>query len=120
MKYTIYQICITDEEYAIIDAMDQPDTHPKYAAKRYHYDDVEQGRKDYADGLYTKVGVIEANDLEHVFHISNCPWDREELEPRITRLNKMHSVSVGDIIEDGNGDLHYCESYGFADLLEVA
>lgn len=57
---------------------------------------------------YSKVAIIRARDLDEVFQISNA--GREE---HITRLDKMHTVSVGDVIEDEMGDLWVVSQDGF-------
>ena len=57
---------------------------------------------------YSKVAIIRARDLDEVWQISNA--GREE---HITRLDKMASVSVGDVIEDEMGDLWVVSQDGF-------
>ena len=51
------------------------------------------------DACYKPVCEIVADDLTHVFEVGNMGP-----EDRITRLDRMHSVSVGDIIEDESGE----------------
>lgn len=117
MKYDIYQIVLTKEDTRVINSMENPHgNHPKFRARLHS----QIGEYEAAKGHYEKVAEIEGNDLEHVFHISNCPWDREELEPRITRLTeRMHSVSVGDIVVDGNGIQWGVADIGFDEVQEV-
>lgn len=57
---------------------------------------------------YSEVARIRARDLDEVFQISNS--GREE---HIVRLDRMHSVSVGDVIEDEMGDLFVVAQDGF-------
>ena len=61
--------------------------------------------------MYKPVAVIEADDHNGVFHIGNLGP-----EDKIERLDQMHSVSVGDIIEDDNGDIVYVDSCGFGEI----
>jgi hypothetical protein len=67
----------------------------------------------YAE-YYKPVCIIEAEDLNGVFEIGNIGP-----EDSITRLAQMHSVSVGDIIEDPEGAQHMVDSFGFKELTNV-
>lgn len=53
----------------------------------------------------TPVCTIKAKNLDEVFEIGNIGP-----EEKITRLNKMHSVSVGDIIDDSTTGKRYIVS----------
>ena len=53
---------------------------------------------------YTPVYRVEADDLNHVFALTNHWGDRE----RVLRLDRGHSTSVGDIIETGQVFLFDC------------
>lgn len=108
MKYSIFQINFSRKEYNEIDGMRDPrGNHPKYKAyTATMFEEFEAGK-----GYYTKVAEIEANDLEHVFHIGNMGP-----EEKITRLDRMHSISVGDIVVDGNGIQWGVEGVGFKEL----
>jgi len=57
---------------------------------------------------YTKVAEVAADDLEHVFEVGNIGP-----EDRITRLDKMHSISVGDIVADADGNCSVVCNVGF-------
>lgn len=63
-------------------------------------------------GHYDLVATIEANDLEDVFRIGNGYGD----ESAITRLGKMTSVSVGNIVMDENNEAWACASIGWDKL----
>ena len=63
------------------------------------------------DSCYTKVAEVVADDLNHVFEAGNIGP-----EDRITRHDHMHSISVGDIIEDPDGVKHVVASFGFEQL----
>jgi hypothetical protein len=61
-----------------------------------------------AHKYYDLVAEIEAKTLEQVFDIGNIGP-----ESAITRRAPMHSVSVGDIIMNEQGDMHLVASMGF-------
>ena len=59
---------------------------------------------------YTHVANVYTDDMEYAFNLMNL-WEGsdnivEELEP-------CSSMSVGDILEDGNGKFFRCASFGF-------
>ena len=60
---------------------------------------------------YTKVAEVVADDLEHVFEVGNIGP-----EDRITRFDKMTSISVGDIIADADGNRWAVMNVGFMPL----
>lgn len=62
---------------------------------------------------YNKVSEIVADDLDEVFQIGNIGP-----EERITRLDRMSSISVGDVIEDEEHRLYVVKSFGFERLGE--
>ncbi len=62
---------------------------------------------------YTKVAEVVADDLEHVFEVGNIGP-----EDRITRLDKMHSISVGDIIADADGNCSVVFNFGVTPLAQ--
>jgi len=111
MKYSIYQINFNSDEAREINSMANPHVdHDKFVAHR-----MTTG-EDFAAGVgfYKKVAEVEANDLEHVFHIGNMGP-----EESITRLDRMHSISVGDIVIDGNGIQWGVAGAGFTELYDI-
>ena len=62
---------------------------------------------------YKIVCEIEADDMDQVFEIGNIGP-----ESKINRLDRMHSVSVGDIIRDDRGLMFVVSSFGFTRLGE--
>ena len=63
---------------------------------------------------YEFVALIDAQSLDHVFHISNACDIDEKLETLIERIQPMHSVSVGDIIHNLTTDETFVvANYGF-------
>ena len=62
--------------------------------------------------FYSHVADVEAKDEEHAFELMNV-WN----DPgAITVLGQMHSLSVGDILVDENGDHLFCDSFGFVNF----
>jgi hypothetical protein len=117
MLYQIFQIQFSDQDIADVNA-DMPNA--KYTAKRnIDFDFGDIGIKTLASeafdsGLYTHVANITGNDLEHVFQISNLC-----IEDNIQRLGRKSSLSVGDIIVDGNGIMWVCDKFGFEEIVGV-
>lgn len=60
------------------------------------------------NNTYRFVAWINASDLDGVFRASNMGD-----EDQIVRFAKMHSLSVGDIIQDDQGAIWICSSFGF-------
>ncbi len=63
---------------------------------------------------YQEVCIIEAEDLNEVFEIGNIGP-----EEKITRLQRMHSVSVGDVIQDDQYRLFVVKGIGFERLSQM-
>jgi len=63
---------------------------------------------------YQEVCIIEAEDLDEVFEIGNIGP-----EEKITRLQRMHSVSVGDVIQDDQYRLFVVKGIGFERLSQM-
>lgn len=104
MKYTIHQIVLTDAD---IRAVNDGETVAKFDAQR----DSMHGRiVDH--GFYEAVATIEtvtSIGLEEVFNIGNVGNEQ------VTVLDgkRMHSITVGDIIEDENGGRFVVAGIGF-------
>jgi hypothetical protein len=95
-----------------IDAMDQ--NGGAYMARLETTFKGSLGYKAEHSQYYKPVCNIDAEDLNGVFQIGNIGP-----EERITRLAPMHSVSVGDIIEDPAGTQYMVNSFGFKELTNV-
>lgn len=99
MKYSVYQINLTDVQY------DDAVIVETYRGVQFGCS-VESVMA--AKPLYSKVAVIDAEDLEQVFTIGNIGP-----ESKIERLAPMHSVSVGDVVVDSNGMASFVAPMGF-------
>lgn len=114
MKYTVYQIRYTEDEIAGINA-------GMKSMKREIRDDmsmdfrgekmVDLVEKALYENLYTAVSFIEATCLDEVFQVGNIGP-----ETQITRLDRMASISVGDLIEDEDGNRHVVANFGFKEV----
>jgi len=62
---------------------------------------------------YKEVCAIEAADLDEVFKIGNIGP-----EEKIERFDRMHSISVGDVIRDDRGRCFVVSPIGFKRLGE--
>ena len=62
---------------------------------------------------YKEVCAIEAKDLNEVFEIGNIGP-----EEKIERFDRMHSISVGDVIRDDRGRCFVVSPVGFKRLGE--
>ena len=62
---------------------------------------------------YNLVARCEADNLDEVFHIGNGFGDQDKIE----RLERMHSLSVGDLVEDvETGELFMCDPEGWTSI----
>ncbi len=62
---------------------------------------------------FAKVAEVATTNLEECFAIMNR-WDDED-ERRVNRLSPLHSLSVGDIVEN-DGKFFICDRFGFKEV----
>lgn len=106
-QYKVFQFQLDDADTDLVNAQGW-DASDKLRA----YMEVRFGRwSPVAHKYYDLVAEIEATDLEQVFEIGNIGP-----EQAITCHAPMHSVSVGDIIMDEQGDMHLVASMGFTKI----
>ena len=115
MKYQLLQIKLSDAEVDKINA-EGHDSVPKHKMKLNM--SIGMGKKiapiakeAYELGYYTHVSNITADSLNGVFEVGNIGP-----EENIERLDRMHSVSVADIIVDPEGNKHVVASFGFEEV----
>ena len=109
--YEIHQINLTDRQ---IDEVNTPGTElPEFFKKYTRTTFAPEASAIYdAIDMYGHVANITAENLNAVFHIGNMGP-----EENIDRFDRMHSLSVGDIIVDTtDGATHYVDSTGFGRL----
>jgi hypothetical protein len=115
MNYKLYQIHLTEAEHNQVNA-EGHNSVPKHRLKldmsfttNPHVAELAKEAMD--KGYYTHVSNIEADSLEGVFEVGNIGP-----ESAITRLDKMYSVSVADVVETPEGVRHVVASVGFEQL----
>ena len=114
-SYKIFQIRLSDEDYAKINETGHVSV-PKNKARieihvaTYEDKDISSLVREALDrGFYDHVADIEAADLHDVFRVGNVGP-----EEAITRHAPMHSISVGDVIEYDDGVRYVVLPTGFA------
>ena len=108
MLYTVHQINLTRDDIDAINAGGEtPESYYRYVHARL---DPTPDRIAAAlnAGDYAPACRIEAGSLDGVFEVGNIGP-----EESIERLDVMHSVSVGDVIEDPDGNRHFVADFGF-------
>jgi hypothetical protein len=105
--YKVHQIRLTDNEIILVNLKGHGSV-PKQAARLAVWKGT--WKPEYRKH-YTHVSTIVAPSLEDVYKIGNIGP-----ESAIARHASMHSISVGDIIEDASGQEHMVASFGFTEL----
>jgi hypothetical protein len=114
MKYQLMQIQLSDAEVDAINAANDHGAIPKNKMRIAMQMDFSGSKtakiaaEALSKGFYTHVANIEASDLDEVFEVGNIGP-----ESAIERLNRMSSVSVGDVIVDEEGNASVVASFGF-------
>ena len=113
MKFKLYQIHLTEDEYNKVNA-EGHNSVPKHLTKIDMSFTEEPGalaKKAMDNNWYTHVSNITAKDIEDVFRVRNIGP-----EENIERLAPMFSVSVGDVVENETGDQFVCASFGWKEV----
>lgn len=111
MTYRVYQLKIAREVYDYVNKVGHAEAAVKYPEYKVSKDIRFQGSAKWEPSMFayfTPVCEIAASNLDQVFDIGNIGP-----EEKIVRLDRMHSVSVGDIIEDSTGEFHMVDDFGF-------
>jgi len=155
MSYNIFQIKLSESVYDFVNGSEggHTKTAEKFPEYNAHLETQHRGSEGFTTGMfehYTKVCEVagfEHRNLEIVFKILNGFYFDEETgtdsifeefvsgfkmktflnkkTKEVTELRDMHSLSVGDIIEDTvTGTFHMVDGCGFSEIniksLEVA
>lgn len=110
-KFAIYQIQFTEAQYTAINAGEMIAAFEAKNKMNMDFSGNKLGGladEAMAEGHYTHVANIEANDFNEVFEIGNIGP-----EQNIERLTRMSSISVGDVIVDEEGNTAVVSPYGF-------
>ena len=114
MQYKVHQIQLTNAEIDLINAEGHDAVHKQSLKLDMGLRKNDTGlvaRDAMNRGYYTHVANIEADTLEEVFHIGNVGP-----ESAYTRFSPMHSISVGDVVEDEAGTQSVVANFGFKQL----
>jgi hypothetical protein len=102
MKFDVFQINLSDEENSVpmiretyLDKIMKPNASAILKAKVF----------------YKKVATIDATSFNDVFEIGNIGP-----EEKIQRIDRMHSVSVGDVIVSEDGIAKFVAPIGFQNV----
>lgn len=103
----VYQIRPTDAEIDLINRGEL--TSPRI--KAYYTRMSGQVKLDDVP-YYEHVANVMTNDMEEAFRLMNL-WDDKS---KVEKFGRCSSLSVGDIIEQADGRLYVCASFGFEPL----
>ena len=113
MQYKVYQIQLTDAEIDLINEKGHNAVHKQSLKLDMNFKDNTGSiaADAFKRGYYTHVANITADTLEGVFHIGNMGP-----EENIERVSRMHSISIGDIVETANGEQSVVATFGFKEV----
>ncbi len=114
MRFTVKQIQITDRVYDQVNILGHEEAAQTFPEYRAYMDTMFKGSEGYKpeySEFYKPVCIIEADNLNRAFDVGNIGP-----EENITRLARMHSVSVGDIIVDEAGKAVMVDRFGFKEI----
>ena len=107
----VFQIQLTDAEIGTLNREGWESTNERIRA--YGTRSFESTFKSENFKHYDYVADVDTNDHEEAFMLMNL-WEDES---KITRRHdKVSSMSVGDIIEDEDGNLFRVASFGFTKI----
>lgn len=114
-KFKLHQIHLTDEEHDLVNAKGH-DAVPKHLIKcnmNFNDDVVALAKEAFDKDYYSHVSNINAKSVEGVFSVGNMGP-----ESQIERFAdcSMYSVSIGDIVEDEDGNKSVVAMYGFKEV----
>ena len=116
MRYTVFQFHMSREIADKVNELGWGEAYKQYPEVRIQRDCKFQGSEGFNAWMseyFNPVCNIDADSLEGVFHIGNVGP-----EESIERLDRMHSVSVGDVVRDNEtGTYHMVDGMGFTQLL---
>jgi len=120
-QYKVYQIVLTKEEVDKVNAEGHGSV-PKHSARTdMHFTDNPEtiAYDAMSKGFYTHVANVTASNLENVFEIGNSDFEDNYFDRiKLKKLKPMHSVSIGDVIENPEGVQYVVAEIGFKKLGE--
>jgi len=106
----VYQIQLADLEITIANS---GSTSPRL--KAYFDRSLDGSFKAENFQYYTHVANVDVDGFEQAFRAMNL-WQDDVHFDRVEKLGRCSSMSVGDIVEDHDGKLYRCASFGFTAL----
>jgi hypothetical protein len=106
----VYQIQLTDLEITIANS---GGSSPRLMA--YFDRSIESYFKAENFQHYTHVANVDVDGFEQAFEAMNL-WNESRYFDRVEKLGRCSSMSVGDIVEDHDGKLYRCASFGFTEI----
>lgn len=114
MRYTVFQYHMSDDALNKLNSVGWGGdfgAYPELAIQRdVKFSGGSEGYSAWMSKYFVKVAEVEASDLDEVFHIGNGYGDQSKIQ-RVGE--RMHSVSVGDIIQTQDGYLWMVDAEGF-------
>lgn len=117
MKFAIYQFNLSCEAADLINKVGFDGDLGEFAQDAKIQRDVTFfGSESWEPKMATRYNLVarcEADNLDEVFHMGNGYGDTSKFEA----LERMHSVSVGDLVEDvETGELFMCDPEGWTSI----
>ena len=116
MNYTVLQVPMNKEIYDFVNKHGHESAikmYPQYEARMKIQFFGSGNFLAWMSEYFVPVCQIDADTLDQVFEIGNIGP-----ESKMVRLERMHSVSVGDVIRCNRTDTyHMVDNYGFTQLL---
>jgi hypothetical protein len=109
----VYQIQLTDEEIAIVN---RGESTPRTKAYMDRMFDSTFKAENFQ--YYDLVANVDVDGFEQAFRAMNL-WQDDVHFDRVEKLGRCSSMSVGDIVEDHDGKLYRCASFGFTALENI-
>ena len=103
----VYQIQLTDAEIAAVNNGETSDRIKAYFDRSF-----ERTFKAENFQYYTHVADVDVDNFEDAFEAMNL-WEESIHFENIFPQGPCASMSVGDIVEDADGKLFRCASFGF-------
>lgn len=103
-QFQVYQIRVDRDSKESIDAFRDATMGWSFLEEHFTF--------ERARPFYSHVADVTARDEEHVFELMNLWHD----ESAVRRLLRLHSLSVGDILIDEDGNRLFCDGVGFKNL----
>ena len=113
-KYKVHQMKLTDEQ---VDEINEQGAENSSLWKFYNdanmFPDGDKVQNALRMGLYDHMANIEAENRDQVVHIGNGHPDAEieHLENKFGR--QMHSITIGDVVEDPDGTRWFVNFGGY-------